>query len=74
MTCIVYLMLRGRYYQHKAAEDAQLFTYDIIVLQARLILCYTEWLKNWVLLDWKVHAQRRRQLEGNEMDEEVDDM
>lgn len=29
-----------------------------VVWKAKLIDCYTEWLKNWALLDWKGHTRR----------------
>ncbi|CEG66414.1 hypothetical protein RMATCC62417_03001 [Rhizopus microsporus] len=36
--------------------------------KARLILCYSEWLKNWALLDWDKH-KKLEQDEQAEMDE-----
>ncbi|KAI9489715.1 Mis6-domain-containing protein [Zychaea mexicana] len=39
--------------------------------KAKLILCYTEWLKNWALLDWKRHRERRSTNTEIDMDEMV---
>ncbi|RUS18846.1 hypothetical protein BC937DRAFT_88271 [Endogone sp. FLAS-F59071] len=38
--------------------------------QSKLILTYTEWLKNWSLHDWGGHDTRRRQQQGPEAPEE----
>lgn len=28
-----------------------------VTWKAKLVLCYTEWLKNWALLDWRGHTR-----------------
>jgi centromere protein I len=42
--------------------------------KAKLIMCYTEWLKNWALLDWKGHTRRsmKQQEEEEERTEDED--
>lgn len=29
-----------------------------VTWKTKLITCYTEWLKNWALLDWRGHKER----------------
>ncbi len=38
-----------------------------VTWKAKLVLCYTEWLKNWALLDWRGHLSRIS--ERNEIDD-----
>ncbi|KAI9255969.1 Mis6-domain-containing protein [Sporodiniella umbellata] len=40
-----------------------LFSMSDTVWRAKLILCYTEWLKNWALLDWKKHTELKQDAE-----------
>ncbi|KAI8146316.1 Mis6-domain-containing protein [Fennellomyces sp. T-0311] len=48
----------------------RIYSYSDVEWKARLILCYTEWFKNWALLDWKRHTERR----DAEVDIEVDNL
>ncbi|RCH78547.1 hypothetical protein CU098_004695, partial [Rhizopus stolonifer] len=45
----------------------RLFCISDTTWKTRLILCYTEWLKNWALLDWNKHANLKE-----DVDQEVD--
>ncbi|KAI7854463.1 Mis6-domain-containing protein [Circinella umbellata] len=47
----------------------RLYYLSNIQWKSKLILCYTEWLKNWALLDWKRHSERRQKGSDTEMDE-----
>ncbi|KAG0165124.1 hypothetical protein DFQ30_008930 [Apophysomyces sp. BC1015] len=49
----------------------RLYCVSDVVWKSRLILCYTEWLKNWALLDWNRHSTRRATADPNE---EVDNL
>ncbi|CAO3627460.1 unnamed protein product [Cunninghamella blakesleeana] len=37
--------------------------------KAKLILCYKDWLKNWALLDWRRHSERRKNVDESKVDE-----
>ncbi|KAI8366097.1 Mis6-domain-containing protein [Radiomyces spectabilis] len=57
-------------YQYFLQPLYRLFCVSNVSWKARLILCYTEWLKNWALLDWNEHAKKRRNLDPySDMDE-----
>ncbi|KAI9320722.1 Mis6-domain-containing protein [Dichotomocladium elegans] len=49
----------------------RLFCISDVKWKARLILCYTEWVKNFILVDWYSHGQRRKDMA---FDSDVDDM
>ncbi|KAI9256561.1 Mis6-domain-containing protein [Phascolomyces articulosus] len=49
----------------------RLYTVSNVQWKAKLILCYTEWLKNWALLDWKRHSERRKKGTDSDMDDLV---
>ncbi|KAI8356664.1 Mis6-domain-containing protein [Blakeslea trispora] len=45
-------------YQHVLKPLSRLYTVSDVKWKARLLLCYTNWLKNWAALDWKQHVDR----------------
>lgn len=38
-----------------------------VAWKAKLINCYTEWLKNWALLDWRGHKEQAHVQEVDKM-------
>ncbi|KAI8342560.1 Mis6-domain-containing protein [Chlamydoabsidia padenii] len=50
----------------------QLYCVSDVRWKAKLILCYKDWLKNWALLDWYRHAERRNNLQGEDVGDAVD--
>ncbi|KAL1932275.1 hypothetical protein VTP01DRAFT_9331 [Rhizomucor pusillus] len=52
----------------------RLFWRSDALWKARLILCYTEWFKNWALLDWNRHAQRRRSADDEDYELDTDEV
>ncbi|KAJ8654243.1 hypothetical protein O0I10_010065 [Lichtheimia ornata] len=49
----------------------QLFCVSDVTWKSRLLLCYTSMVKNWALIDWRSHGQRRM---DPDLDTEVDNM
>lgn len=54
----ILLPLYKRYYVHD------------VTWKSKLILCYTEWLKNWALLDWRGHTRMMKTptVQGDDID------
>ncbi|CDS12186.1 hypothetical protein LRAMOSA04381 [Lichtheimia ramosa] len=49
----------------------QLFCVSDVMWKSRLLLCYTSMIKNWALIDWRSHGQRRM---DPDLDTDVDNM
>ncbi|ORY92370.1 Mis6-domain-containing protein [Syncephalastrum racemosum] len=53
----------------------RIFCFSDITWKTRLILCYTNWLQNWLTLNWHEHKQRRNDVaESSEANDNGDDV
>ncbi|KAI8984632.1 Mis6-domain-containing protein [Mycotypha africana] len=52
-------------YDHILKPLSELFIISDTKWKSRLILCYTDWLANWGLLDWRRHFQLRRDTDAD---------
>ncbi|KAI8066934.1 Mis6-domain-containing protein [Gilbertella persicaria] len=46
----------------------RLYVASDVKWKSKLILCYTEWLKNWAALDWKQHVRLRKEASDTSID------
>ncbi|OBZ85717.1 Centromere protein I [Choanephora cucurbitarum] len=48
-------------YQYVLKPLSRLYITSDVKWKARLILCYSDWLRNWAALDWKQHVHNRNE-------------
>ncbi|CAO3620516.1 unnamed protein product [Cunninghamella echinulata] len=61
-------------YEYYLRPLYRLFCVSNTAWKANLILCYRDWLKNWALLDWKRHSERKKNASKNNEETDIDEL